>query len=89
MIFYVIKNRGEVTQAQLNASNARKIENLRVSNDGTKCVLKFEDSSREYFMGEAWLTFEEIQREMEKSEWNPEVEAPSFMSKALAFIGLK
>jgi hypothetical protein len=89
MIYYVIKNKSDVTNIQLNASNARKIENVRLSLDGSKCVLKFEDSKQEYFMNEAWFSLDEIKAELEKPEWNPEIETPSFIDKTMSFLGLR
>lgn len=89
MIYYVIKNKSDVSQSQLNASNARKIESARLSKDGSKCVLKFEDSKQEYFMNETWITLEEMQEILLGEEWNPEIETLSFFDKTLSFLGLK
>lgn len=89
MIYYVVKNVSAVTQAQINASTSRRLGETRHSNDGSKCVIKFDDSMKEYFMNEEWLTLDEVKAIMEGPEWQPVESSSSFIDKTLMFFGLK
>jgi hypothetical protein len=85
MIYYVIKNTSDVTQAQLNASSARKEECTRKTKSGGKCILKFDESQSQYFMNDMWLTQDEAREALLETEWD--MDAPGLIDRALAFMG--
>jgi hypothetical protein len=84
MIYYIVKNVSEVTNAQLNVSGARNWQNTRLNKARTKCVLKFEQSVGQYFLNETWYTLDEIKAVLEAPEWDHE--SLGLWGKTVAFF---
>lgn len=88
MSFYVILPVSAITQKYLNVSRAFDISNVRKSTDGYGVLEVSEKVAEEYFLSDRWFTKEECLKEMEKGVWQGE-EAPSFLSRAASFIGMR
>lgn len=87
MTYYVVMKTSSVSNIHLNASGALRVDNLRKSRNGKKCVLKFDDSMAQYFMGETWLGKDEVTEILSTPEWDRS--PPSVGQKIMSALGMK
>lgn len=73
---YVIINTSEVSEVDFNQVIEKSADDLRISVDGSKSIVKFEGDTPSFLIGETQYTWSEIMDVLNTSEWTTPEEAP-------------